>query len=224
MKRTAEEVANQKNQTIEEREARIRELEAENEQLREERDGYRKAYGTMADILCDVLSEIYTDAAVADSLKWAAGQADVSPPPIADDYEEYKVNRNDPTANPSALDDTDSGNGSDSHIGDPEQLLKVGRSLVDEEEVVVVEINGLAYPGSVLAEIAWRYNKYPGLKRDHERLREAVSTHRSHGRISGTDILRTAAEQVDSTALARDLLSMANDLDNALNDGAENQE
>ena len=35
MKRTAEEVANQKNQTIEKRETRIRELEAENERLRE---------------------------------------------------------------------------------------------------------------------------------------------------------------------------------------------
>lgn len=99
----------------------------------------------------------------------------------------------------------------------PDRLLKTGRALVDEEEVVVAEVNGLAYPEGVLVEIAWRYNKYPGLKADHEDLREAISTRRSHDRISGTGILRTAAEQVNSLALARDLRSMATGIDAALN-------
>jgi hypothetical protein len=100
--------------------------------------------------------------------------------------------------------------------GFPDRLLKTGRSLVDEEEVVVAEVNGLAYPDGVLVEIAWRYNKYPGLELDHDRLRKAVTTHRSHDRISGTGILRRAAEQVDSQALARDLMAMAADIDAAL--------
>jgi len=117
-----------------------------------------------------------------------------------------------------------SSDGSDSQVGDPERLLKTGEALVDEEEVVVVEVNGLAYPDGVLIEIAWRYNEYPGLKRDHEDLREAVSTRRSHARIIGTDILRTAAEQVDSSALADDLRSMASDIDAALSGGGDDQE
>lgn len=99
----------------------------------------------------------------------------------------------------------------------PGRLLKTGEALVDEEEVVVAEVNGLAYADGVLVEIAWRYNKYPGLKADHEDLREVLTTHRSHDRISGTDILRTAAEQVNSLALARDLRSMASGIDAALN-------
>ena len=103
----------------------------------------------------------------------------------------------------------------------PQRLLKTGEALVDEEEVVVAEVNGLAYPSGVLVEIAWRYNKYPGLKADHEDLREAVSRHRSHGRISGTDILRVAAEQVDSAPLASDLRSMAFDIDAALSGGGD---
>ena len=121
--------------------------------------------------------------------------------------------------------ESDSSDGSNSQIGDPERLSKVGPSLIDEEEeVVVVEVNNLAYPEGVLVEIAWRYNKYPGLKRQHERLREAVMMHRSHDRISGTDILRTAAEQVGSLALARDLRSMASDIDAALSGGGDDQE
>jgi len=137
----------------------------------------------------------------------------------------------------------------------PERLSVSGRSLVDEEKVVVAEVNGLAYPEGVLTEIAWRYNKYPGLKSargdlreaisdacsalnhgdadrakgyllyalgerkrpsDEQQLREALTMHRSHDRISGTGILRRAAEQVDSQALARDLMAMASDIDAAL--------
>jgi hypothetical protein len=143
----------------------------------------------------------------------------------------------------------------------PTRLLKTGRTLVDEDEVVVAEVNGLAYSDGVLIEIAWRYNKYPGLKNgwnelreaisdacfaldrgdadgakghllyalgerkrspdtgEERQLREAITTHRSHDRVSGTDILRTAAEQVDSVALARDLMSMASDIDSALGGG-----
>jgi hypothetical protein len=56
----------------------------------------------------------------------------------------------------------------------PERLLKTGEALVDEEEVVVAEVNGLAYPDGVLVEIAWRYNKYPGLRQGHERLRATI--------------------------------------------------
>jgi hypothetical protein len=178
--------------------------------------------------------------------------------------------------------------------GTPERLLKTGEALVDEEEVVVAEVNGLAYTGGVLTEIAWRYNKYPGLRQGHERLRaticeyaerlrsnveaaeeyddsegernysgalqilrtlfpdvlgagdpdqsrdivdelrtleeemwrfrEAITKHRSHDRISGTGILRTAAEQVDSVALARDLRSMASDIDAALGGGGDDDE
>jgi len=65
-------------------------------------------------------------------------------------------------------------------------------------------------------EIAWRYNKYSGLKSDYEDLRDAVTGHRSHARVSGTDILRRAAEQVNSSALAGDLRSMASDIDAVL--------
>ena len=98
----------------------------------------------------------------------------------------------------------------------PERLQKTGEALVDEEEVVVAEVNGLAYSDGVLIEIAWRYNKYPGLKSDYDDLRETLTTPRSHERISGTDILRTAAEQVSSEALAEDLRSMASDIDAVL--------
>lgn len=124
------------------------------------------------------------------------------------------------------MNDSEPGSSDDSNsqIGDPEQLLKAGCSLVDEDEVVVAEVNGLAYPDGVLVEITWRYNKYPGLKRQHEQLREAVMMHRSHDRISGTDILRTAAEQVDSSTLADDLRSIASDIDAALSGGGDDQQ
>jgi len=146
MKRTAEEVANQKNQTIEKREARIRELEAENERLRASvKDAwYRFLELQEADVFPTRKDVIDIASAAANRMS-------------------------------RALDDRDSEDGSNSQIGDPERLSKVGSSLIDEEEVVVVEVNNLAYPDGVLIEIAWRYNKYPGLKRQHERFREAIS-------------------------------------------------
>ena len=193
MKRTAEEVANQKNQIIEKREARIHELEAENEQLRE-------------------------------AVKEAVDQIFLSSDGRTLDHHAHDDLIEAGKKLQNALNDTGNENGSDPQTGNPKRLLKAGRSLVDEEQVAVVEISGLAYPWSVLVEIAWRYNKYPGLKRQHERLREAVMMHRSHDRISGTDILRTAAEQVGSLALACDLRSMASDIDAALSGGGDNGE
>jgi hypothetical protein len=59
------------------------------------------------------------------------------------------------------------------------------------------------------------------LEQEVKRLREVITKHRSHDRISGTDILRTAANQVASLALAQDLSAMADDLDNALDGGGD---
>ena len=59
------------------------------------------------------------------------------------------------------------------------------------------------------------------LEQKVERLREVITKHRSHDRVSGTDILRTAANQVASLALAQDLSAMADDLDDALAGGGE---
>jgi len=142
MKRTAEEVANQKNQTIEKREARIRELETENEQLRE-------------------------------AVKEAVDQIFLSSDGRTLDHHAHDNLIEAGKKLQNALNDTGNENGSDPQTGNPGRLLKVGRSLVDEEEVVVVEVNGLAYPEGVLIEIAWPYNKYPGLKQGYERLRKA---------------------------------------------------
>jgi len=143
MKRTAEEVANQKNQIIEKREARIHELEAENEQLRE-------------------------------AVKEAVDQIFLSSDGRTLDHHAHDDLIEAGKKLQNTLNDTGNENGSESQANNPKRLSKVGPSLIDEEtEVVVAEINNLAYPEGVLIEIAWRYNKYPGLKQGYERLRKA---------------------------------------------------
>ena len=57
------------------------------------------------------------------------------------------------------------------------------------------------------------------LEQEVERLREALTKHRSHARTHGVDILRVAAEQVSSTALRYDLLAIADDVEDALDGG-----
>jgi len=143
MKQAAEEIANQKNQTIEKREARIRELEAENERLKEAAK--------------EVTDQIFSS---------SDGRA-LDHHAHDDLIEAGKKLQN-------TLNDTGNENGSESQANNPKRLSKVGPSLIDEEtEVVVAEINNLAYPEGVLIEIAWRYNKYPGLKQGYEQLRKA---------------------------------------------------
>ena len=71
-------------------------------------------------------------------------------------------------------------------------------------------------------QAAW--DRIDDLEAEDERLREALTRHRSHGRISGTDILRSAAKLSDSKALSEDLEEMADDIDDALNGGGGDDE